>query len=65
MFHGGQGLLGRAEGALADSLTLLWKFRTGAEVKASAAISDGRVFIGSCDENVYALDLSTGQKLWS
>ncbi len=65
MFHGGQGLLGRAEGNLADSLVLLWKFKTGAEVKSSAAIADGHVFIGSSDESVYAIDLATGQKLWS
>lgn len=65
MFHGGQGLLGRAQGTLADSLTLLWKFKTGAEVKSSAAIEGGRVFIGSCDNHLYALDLRTGEKLWS
>jgi outer membrane protein assembly factor BamB len=65
MFHGGQGLLGRAEGDLADSLVLLWKFKTGAEVKSSAAVADGHVFIGSCDESVYAIDLATGQNLWS
>lgn len=65
MFHGGQGLLGRAVGTLAESLTLLWKFKTNAEVKSSAAISEGRVFIGSSDESLYALDLKTGTKLWS
>jgi len=65
MFHGGQGLLGRTEGILSDSLTLLWKFKTGAEVKSSAAIHGGRVFIGSSDKNVYALDLRTGAQLWS
>jgi len=65
MFHGGQGLLGRAEGGLADSLVLLWKFKTGAEVKSSAAVADGHVFIGSSDESIYAIDLATGQKVWS
>jgi len=65
MFHGGPSLLGRAEGRLADSLTLLWKFKTDAEVKSSATIDEGRVFIGSSDENVYALDLLTGGQLWS
>ena len=65
MFGGGQGLLGRAATQLPDSLSILWKFRTGSEVKSSAAIVDGRVFIGSSDANVYALDLVTGQKLWS
>ncbi len=41
MFHGGQGLLGRAQGTLADSLTLLWRFKTEAEVKSSPAIEGG------------------------
>ncbi len=65
MFHGGPGLLGRSAGTLADSLALRWKFKTGAEVKSSAAICHGRVFIGSSDKNVYALDLQTGSKIWS
>jgi len=65
MFHGGQNLRGVAPGTLADSLSLLWKFKTEAEVKSSAAISDGRVFIGSSDKNIYALDLRSGKKLWS
>jgi outer membrane protein assembly factor BamB len=65
MFHGGPSLRGVASGTLADSLTLLWKFKTGAEVKSSPAISEGRVFVGSSDKNVYALDLQTGNKLWS
>jgi len=65
MFHGSQGLLGLAAGTLADSPSLLWKFKTDGEVKSPPAISNGRVFIGSSDKNVYALDLQTGEKLWS
>lgn len=65
MFGGGQGLLGRAATHLPDSLSVLWTFETNAEIKSSAAIVYGRVFIGSSDGNVYALDLHTGDKLWS
>lgn len=65
MFGGGQGLLGRASTQLPESLSVLWRFKTGAEVKSSAAIADGRTFIGSSDANVYALDLHSGEKLWS
>ena len=65
MFGGGQGLLGRAATQLPDSLMLLWRFKTGGEVKSSAAVVEGRTFIGSSDGNVYALDLHTGGKLWS
>jgi outer membrane protein assembly factor BamB len=65
MFRGGPNLRGVAPGTLADSLTLLWKFKTEDQIKSSAAVSGGRVFIGSSDKNVYALDLQTGNKLWS
>lgn len=65
MFGGGQGLLGRASGTLSDRLAVLWKFKTGAEVKSSAAISRGQVFIGSSDANLYAIDLQTGREQWS
>ncbi len=65
MFGGGPGLLGRASTTLGDSLVLLWRFKTGAEVKSSAAISNGRVFIGSSDAHVYAIDLRDGARLWS
>lgn len=65
VFRGSRELLGRASGALGDSLRLAWKFRTGDEVNSSAAIDSGRVFIGSNDGSVYALDLYTGGKIWS
>jgi outer membrane protein assembly factor BamB len=39
--------------------------QTQGPVKSSPAIVGGRVFIGSNDTNVYALDLRTGHKVWS
>jgi outer membrane protein assembly factor BamB len=65
VFRGSSELLGRASGGLGDSLKLLWKFKTGDEVNSSAAIDDGRVFIGSDDGSVYAIDLYAGHKIWS
>ena len=65
MFRGGQRLLGRASGALADSLVFFWKFKTNGEVRSSPAIEDGLVYVGSSDANVYAIDLATGQQLWA
>ncbi len=52
MFHGGQGLLGRAPGTLGDSLGVLWKFETGDEVKSSPVIVDDIVYVGSADANM-------------
>ena len=64
MFRGGQSLLGTAQGSLPDSLQLLWKFKTGGDIKSSPAIDAGLVFIGSADANVYAVDLEKGHKVW-
>ena len=45
--------------------TLKWTFTTGGEVLSSPAIgADGTVYIGSNDNNVYALDGQTGAKKW-
>src|SRR5207237_1408544 len=65
MFRGGPALLGVAEGNLPDKLATVWTFKTGGAVKSSAAIAHARVFVGSSDENVYALDFGSGKKLWS
>jgi outer membrane protein assembly factor BamB len=65
MFRGNPALTGVAVGALPDKLSLLWSFKTGGPVKSSAAIVDGRVFIGSGDSNVFALELSSGKKNWA
>ncbi len=65
MFRGGQNLSGRADGALPDSMALIWKFKTGGEVKSSPSISEGLVFVGSTDANIYAIDLEKGHQIWA
>ncbi len=64
MFRGGQRLLGTTPAVLTDSLTFLWKFKTGAAVKSSPAILRDKVFVGSGDGNVYAIDLNSGREIW-
>src|SRR5690349_4285788 len=64
MFRGGPALLGVAAVKLPGDIALLWSFKTQGPVKSSAAIVDGRVFIGSDDGHLYALDLKTGAKVW-
>jgi outer membrane protein assembly factor BamB len=63
-FRGDGQLRGVAEGSLPDRPVLLWRFTTGGAVLSTAAIDSGRVFIGSSDSKLYALDLRTGQRLW-
>ena len=41
-----------------------WKFRTGGRVYASPAVADGMVFVGSTDNNLYAIDVATGEQKW-
>src|SRR5687768_8636664 len=65
MFRGNPGLTGIAPGKLPDSLALQWQFKLGGPTKSSAAVSGGRVFIGSDDGSLYALDFASGQKVWS
>ena len=45
-------------------LSLLWSYRTGYSVESSPAVANGVVYVGS-GRNLYALNASTGAKLWS
>jgi outer membrane protein assembly factor BamB len=65
MFRGAPHLAGVAAGTLSDQMERLWSFKTGGQVSSSAAIVEGRVFVGSDDCNLYALSLADGKKLWA
>src|SRR6476659_827834 len=60
MFRGSPALVGVASGTLEPKLSLLWTFKTGKPVKSSPAIVGNRVFVGSDDDNLYAIDVATG-----
>ena len=45
--------------------TMLWRHKTGAEIRAAPTVADGIVFVGSDDGNLYALDAETGTTLWT
>jgi len=42
-----------------------WKFKTGGQVTSSPTIAYGKVFVGSWDGYLYALDEDTGTLIWS
>ncbi|MFP8891289.1 PQQ-binding-like beta-propeller repeat protein [Natrialbaceae archaeon A-CW2] len=42
-----------------------WVFETGDRVVAGAAVSDGVAYIGSFDGHFYAIDIETGEEVWS
>ena len=41
-----------------------WKFQTGNKIVSSPFASNGAVFVGSSDNNLYALDSESGEMLW-
>jgi outer membrane protein assembly factor BamB len=47
------------------SLGLKWSYTTESGVPSSPAVVNGVVYVGSIDNNVYALNARTGAKLWS
>ena len=49
----------------AGGLALKWTYATGAFVESSPAVVNGVAYIGSDDGNLYALNASTGERLWS
>jgi len=49
----------------ADPGTQQWAFDTGDGVYSSPTVVDGTVFVGSDDENLYAVDAETGTQQWT
>ena len=65
MFRGDPALAGRVD--LEEPLkspVRLWKFQAGDAIESSAAIVDGRVYIGSMDGTFYVLNLDDGKIVW-
>ena len=65
MFRGAPALTGVASGNLPDKPALLWTFKTQGAIRSSPAIAQGRVFVGSNDRHLYALDFATGKQIWA
>lgn len=64
-FHGNQAQSGYVPGELPDRLEPVWRFNTGAPVKSSPAIVKGRVYAGSSDQHLYAIEADTGKQAWA
>jgi outer membrane protein assembly factor BamB len=52
-------------GSIPSNGQLLWNYTTGGLVASSPAVANGVVYVGSEDNNVYALNATTGAQLWN
>jgi len=43
---------------------IIWKFKTGGQIRGAPAIVDGKVYIGSNDDYIYCISLSSGEEIW-
>jgi outer membrane protein assembly factor BamB len=56
---------GIAAGKLPEKLEVLWEFKAKDGFESAAAVVNGVVYIGSYDQNLYALDANTGKQKWA
>jgi len=63
IFRGNTVLNGVSHSRFNPPLKLLWSYKTGDEIRSSPVVADNKVFVGSMDGHIYALDLS-GKLLW-
>jgi outer membrane protein assembly factor BamB len=42
-----------------------WSFKTGADIKSTASVNNGVVYITSWDGSLYAINITTGKSKWS
>jgi len=65
LYRGNVSLRGVSSAVIPDAPELVWTFKTEEAVKSSPVIAFGKVFIGSDDGHLYALDAKTGEKVWA
>jgi outer membrane protein assembly factor BamB len=59
-----EGRTGYTESPAPDSNQTFWKFQTGGPIKSSPVVSAGMVFVSSTDGYLYAVNVTTGIKIW-
>lgn len=53
------------DGSLAGTPELAWTFKTEDAITSSPVVGGGKVYFGSGDYKIYALDAATGEERWS
>ena len=56
---------GAGSGPSALTPTVTWNYTTGNWVASSAAVVGGVVYVGSDNDNIYALNATNGAELWN
>jgi outer membrane protein assembly factor BamB len=64
MFRGGPEHLGVYDSPNPTLLRVAWKFKTGAKVLSSPLVVGSVVYVGSADQNMYAVNVSDGSLRW-
>ncbi len=64
MFRGNPRQTGVADGKLPDDLHLRWKFQAPDFITSTAAIHEGKVYVGCEDGSLFCLDFATGRLRW-
>jgi len=55
---------GSVSESLQPPLTLKWQYKTEGKILSSPSVANGKVFIGSRDNQLYALDATSGDIVW-
>jgi outer membrane protein assembly factor BamB len=55
---------GYTESPAPDSNQTYWKFQTGGPIMSSPVVAAGMVFVASTDGYIYAVNVTTGAKIW-
>ncbi|MCL2648397.1 MAG: PQQ-binding-like beta-propeller repeat protein [Phycisphaerales bacterium] len=63
-FRGDPQLTGSSSAKLPTPLKQLWKVNLKGSIESTAAIADGRVFVGTQKDRLVALNLNDGNQLW-
>ena len=64
VYRGDSALSGIAACELPERLELLWTYDTGKAVVSSPVVVDGRVYVGSDDKHLHAIDFESGAPVW-
>src|SRR5262245_25674655 len=67
VFRGNPAQDGVSTETLPDQLAELWQFKAGKSedsIEGAPAVVGGVVYVASQDQNLYAVNLATGQEIW-